>query len=139
LKSKLIASLALIVLVAGLEIGCTPVEQQGRNAAAALNGAIAAAQAQYQTSCSAPAAQQVNPTVCSLIDQAVSGQNALVTATETYCGFVVGAPPANPAASCVPVKSAQAGLVAAIANANTLVLELQAAVTNKIAGSKGAN
>ena len=42
----------LLTLVATLAlIACSPLEQQARNTAAALQGAIGAAQAQYQSTC----------------------------------------------------------------------------------------
>jgi hypothetical protein len=54
--------------------------------------------------------------------------NALVTAVETYCGWTPTLAPPDPAATCVPVKSAQAALQAAIANAATLALQIKGAI-----------
>jgi hypothetical protein len=105
-------------------IACSPLEQQARNTAAALQGAIGAAQAQYQSTCTTTPTQ----TPCTIINQAVAGQNALVTATETYCSWTVTAPPANATAACVPVKSAAAGLQTAISNATLFVTELRGVI-----------
>jgi hypothetical protein len=115
-----------LVIAAGtcLMTACPKPEQDARDAGAALNGAIAAAQAKYQAQCSADTKLQV----CTIINQAVSGQNALITATETYCGWSTAAPPPDPTATCVPVASAKSALIAAIANANSLTLELKGAL-----------
>ena len=111
--------LPLILLTA-----CSPLEQQARNAAAALQGTIVAAQAKYQTAC---VANPQAPT-CVQINHGVSAENALVTAIETYCGWSTTAPPADPNAKCVPVKTAQAALQSAIANANQLTSEIRGAI-----------
>jgi hypothetical protein len=84
-------------------IACTPLAEQARNTAAALQGAIEAAQTKYQSTCSASPTQSQ----CVMINQAVAGENALVTAP------------------CVPVKGATAGLQSAISNANLFVAELR--------------
>src|SRR6516164_3895374 len=91
--------LALCVLPT---LACSPLEEQGRDAAAALSGSIAAAQAKYQASCAANPAQQI----CQVINKGVSGENALITAIETYCGLSLNPAPPDPTAKCVPVKSA---------------------------------
>jgi len=115
MKTTVIVVLCLVLLA------CTPVEQQARNTAAALQGAIVAAQAKYQPSCLSNPQQ----TVCVTINQGVSGENALITATETYCGWSTTAPPTDPNAKCVPVKTAAAALSAAISNATALTLQLK--------------
>jgi hypothetical protein len=114
----------LLICCALVMIGCSPLEQKARDTAAALSGSIVAAQAQYQASCAA------NPTqnVCQLINRGVSGENALVTAVETYCGWDTTVGPPDPTAQCVAVKSAQAALEAAIANAATLTLQIKGAI-----------
>lgn len=115
-------SLAVIVLCAAIlpTLACSPIEQSARNTAAALAGAIGAAQTQYQSICTSDKTQ----TACVTIDRAIDGQNALVTAVEAYCGWSVTAPPANGALPCVPVKGATAGLQTAINNATLFVTEL---------------
>ncbi len=117
---------AIGVLVVGMVVmvGCSPVENQARDAAAALSGSIVAAQMKYQTSCSANPGQEV----CQVINRGVSGQNALITAVETYCGWDAASAPADPAAKCVPVRSAEAALRAAIANATALTLQIKGAI-----------
>lgn len=115
-------SLYLIVALTLATTACSPLEQQARNTAAALQGAIGAAQAQYQTTCTSNSSQ----TACTVINQAVAGQNALVTAIEGYCGWSTANPPAMPTtATCTPVKTATAGLTTAINNANLFVTELK--------------
>ncbi len=115
-----------VVMLMGMAImlGCSPIESRARDTAAALQGSLVAAQSQYKASCAANSSQQV----CQLIDRGVSGENALITAVETYCGWTADVAPSNPVATCVPVKSAQAALVAAIANATTLTLEIKGAL-----------
>jgi hypothetical protein len=103
-------------------VACSPLEQQARNTAAALQGAISSAQAQYLSQC------QATPTAagpCTIINQAVAGQNALVTAVEAYCGWSETAPPANGALACTPVKGAAPGLQTAINNATLFITEIK--------------
>jgi|SRR5271166_2130038 len=119
LLKKLLLLPLLLVMVA-----CTPLEQQARNTAAALQGVIVAAQAQYQTTCTANASQAV----CVDINKAVSAENALITATEAYCGWNTASPPANPNTACVPVSTATAGLQTAIGNATVFITQLKGAL-----------
>jgi hypothetical protein len=118
---KLLWLLLVIPLIA---CPTTPLEQGARNTAAALQGALQAAQTQFQTTCTSNPKQ----TACTVINQAVAGQNALITATEAYCGWSQAVPPPSTTATCVPVKSAQAGLTTAIANANLFVTELKGVI-----------
>lgn len=100
---------------------CSPIENKARDTAAALQGAIIAAQSQYQVPCTADNTQAA----CKVINKAVSGQNALVTSIEAYCGFSTTNPPADPSAKCSPVKSAEPALQSAIANATELISEIK--------------
>jgi hypothetical protein len=100
------------------------VENQARDTAAALSGSIVAAQSEYQVSCAANPGQEV----CQIINRGVSGENALITAIETYCGWTPTLAPPDPTATCVPVKAAQAALQAAIANAASLTLQIKGAI-----------
>jgi len=120
---KLIAVLTIAFLTVSL-VACSPVEAKARDTAAALGGSITAAQAKYKDSCTANPAQSV----CQLINKGVSGENALITAIETYCGWSTASPPADMSAKCVPVKSAEAALTAAVANAAQLTLEIKGAI-----------
>lgn len=113
----LVAVTAAVLCLAG----CSPIENRARDTAAALSGSIVAAQAKYQTSCAAHPAQGI----CQTINRAVSGENALITAVETYCGWSPTLAPPDPTAKCEPVKSAEAALQAAIANATLLTLEIK--------------
>ncbi len=105
-------------------LACSPLENQARDVAAALSGSIVAAQAKYQGSCTANPSQQI----CQAINRGVSVENALVTAVETYCGWAVTPAPPDPNAKCVPAKSAQAVLQAAVANALALTLQIKGAL-----------
>lgn len=107
-----------------LLIGCSPLEQNARNTAAALQGAIVAAQTSQQSSCSANSQQES----CIVITKAINGQTALVTSIEAYCGWSITNPPSDPNATCVPVKTAQAALETAIANATTFITELKGVI-----------
>lgn len=113
---KMLLAISLLILV-----GCSPIEQNARNTAAALQGTIVAAQAKYHDSCAAKPLQAV----CQDINKAVAGENVLITAVEAYCGWSPTAPPSDPNAACVAVKSAQAALTVAIANASTLTIEMK--------------
>jgi hypothetical protein len=105
-------------------VGCSPLENQARDTAAALSGSIVAAQTKYQASCAANPAQEI----CVVINRGVSGENALITAIETYCGWSSANTPPDPSATCIPVKSAQAGLQVAISNAASLTLQIKGAL-----------
>jgi len=117
---------ALLLVMAGLLclLGCSPLENQARDTAAALSGAIVAAQSKYEARCTANSGLEI----CQVINRAVSGENALVTAVETYCGWSVAVAPPDPAAKCVPVKSAEAALRAAIANAAAMTIQIKGAL-----------
>lgn len=120
MKIRLLIAILLTVILAG----CAPIEEKARDTAAALNGSITAAQAKYQTSCTANPTQQI----CKTINQGVAGQNALITSIQTYCGWSASVPPSDPTAKCVPVKSAEPALNAAIANAARLTTEIKGAL-----------
>ena len=118
------ATIIMLVLTLLPMLGCSPLENQARNTAAALSGSIVVAQTKYQADCAANPAQEI----CQVIDRGVSGENALITAVETYCGWTLTLAPPDSTATCVPVKSEQAALQAAIANAATLTLQLKGAI-----------
>lgn len=103
---------------------CSPVEKQARNAAAALQGSILQAQEHYGASCQNDPSQAI----CTTINKAISAQNALITAGETYCSWSPTNPPADPKAECVPVKELEPALRAAIANAAQFTSELKGAL-----------
>ena len=119
-------NLKTILLVAFLLVmaGCSPLENQARDTAAALSGSIVAAQTKYQATCGANPEQEI----CRVINRGVSGENALITAIETYCGWSQTLTPPDPSAKCVPVKSAEAVLQAAISNAAALTLQIKGAL-----------
>jgi len=114
----------LLVISSITMVGCSPLENEARDTAAALSGSIVAAQTKYQASCAANPGQEI----CQIINKGVSGENALITAVETYCGWSPTLAPPDPTATCVPVKSAQAALQAAIANAASLTLQIKGAL-----------
>jgi hypothetical protein len=114
-KSVLMFSLLLVT------IACSPIENKARDTAAALQGAILAAQSQYQTPCTADPTQAA----CKVINKAVSGQNALITSIEAYCGWSTTNPPSDPSAKCSAVKAAQPALETSIANATEFITELK--------------
>ena len=99
----------------------TTLEQHARDISAALQGAIVAAQTEWVDSCKIKPSQNE----CMIINGAVFGQNALITSIDAYCDWNPRNPPADPAAKCVPVATAEAGLVSAIGNAQQFVNELK--------------
>lgn len=115
--------LVFMTLITSLLIltGCPGVEGKARDTAAALKGALESAQAEYTTECQADPSK----TACTAINRGVAAQNALVTATEGYCGWATTAPPPDPSTKCVPVASAKAALDSAIANANQAITEIK--------------
>lgn len=119
-----IKTLWLLPLLA-ITLACpTPaLEQNARDASASLGGLLTAAQAQHQE-CVADS----TPVTCQTIKRGVSGQNALITSLETYCGWdVTGAPPPV-GTQCTPVTSAESALQSAITNANQLTNEVKGTV-----------
>lgn len=116
MKKLLVTFAACIVLT-----GCSPLEQNARNTAAALQGIIVAAQSEYQTSC----ASTPGLAVCQDINRGISAQNALVTAVEAYCSWNTVSPPTDPNAVCVPVKTSQQALQTAIANATAEITAIK--------------
>ena len=114
----------LLMTATILLIGCNNLESNARDVAASLNGVLTTAQSQRAEAC------QLNPTdaPCVLIKRGVAGQNALITATEAYCGWATTSAPLDPTTKCVPVKGAEAALKTAIANANELTLEIKQVV-----------
>ena len=113
-----------ILILCMVTVACAPLAQQARDVSAALNGALTSARASNDEAC------RVNPatTVCQAILRGVSAQNALITATETYCGFQLSPTPPPNDAVCQPVKSAEPALKVAIANANQIIGELKGTV-----------
>jgi hypothetical protein len=122
MMKRLMTMLTVVIVLPML--GCSPLENQARDTAAALSGSIVAAQSEYQASCVANPTQEV----CQVIDRGISGENALITAVESYCGWTPTLAPPDPTATCVPIKSAAAALEAAIANAATLTLQIKGAI-----------
>lgn len=120
----MIRRISIVLSLCFVLVACSPIEQQARNSAAALQGVLVAAQAKYHDSCVATPTQGV----CKDINRGISAENALITSIETYCGWSPTSPPQDPNAKCVPVKTAQAGLSAAISNANTLTMEIKGAI-----------
>jgi hypothetical protein len=114
----------LAVLSLALLMGCPSVVTNARDTAAALNGALVAAQTQHQASCTANPSQ----TACVTINKGIDGENLLISAIQTYCGWSPTVAPSDPTATCVPVSSALAGLNSAVANANTLIPQVKAVV-----------
>ena len=116
--------LILVVVASIVLCACPASEQNARDTAAALQGVITTAQTQYGTQCKSTPTDKP----CVIINQAVDGQNALVTAVEAYCGWSQTAPPPDKTAKCTPVKSAEAGLKTAIANANLFITEVKGVI-----------
>ena len=119
-KMLLVPLLALTIILSA----CPKFEQDARDTAAALGGAITAAQTQHQAECMA------TPTgsACVTINKSVAAQNTLITGIEAYCGWTAGVLPTDPKAVCVPVSSAKAGLQAAMNNANQFITQLKGVI-----------
>ena len=120
MKSVLMIAMLFVTLACP---STPPLEQNARDASAALGGLLTTAEAQHQE-CVADS----TPQTCQIIKRGVSGQGALITALETYCGMTIS-PTLDPSTPCVPVKSATTALQSAIANANQLVTEVKGTVT----------
>lgn len=112
---KLFLLLPLLLLTA-----CSPVENSARDTSAALNAVLLTAEDENLASCQADPTQSV----CTVINKGIDAENALITATEAYCGWSTTAPP-DPLQKCSPVKGADAALKTAIANADQFVTEIK--------------
>ena len=118
-RIPLLPTLALVLVM----VACQPPDQTARDTNAALSGAIHAAQTQYLATCQANPAQAA----CQTINRAVDGQNALVSALETYCGWPAGTVIDN-ASGCIPHKDAGTLLQAAVSRASQLTSEVKGLV-----------
>lgn len=116
--------IVVVVLATLIMAGCNSPEQQARDTAAGLSGVLTTAQSQFTASCQADS----NQNVCQIINRGIAGQNALITATETYCGFALTPTPPDPSEVCHPVKTAQPALQTAITNANQLITEIKGVI-----------
>lgn len=116
---------AIIICTLLLCAGCPTADQSARDVLAAATGTIQQAQSDYKQECTASPSEPK----CVLINQAIAGQNAAITALEAYCGFVPNV--TLPTATCVPVKSAVGALNAAIANLKNFTGEIAAILGNK--------
>jgi len=114
----LLLILPLLILTACPNVD--PAIKAGRDAAAAGQGAILAAQAQCKANPSAK--------VCPVLPQAAAAQNLLVTSLETACGWNPAAPPSDPNAKCVVVQGALPALNSATANLTQILTELNGAM-----------
>ena len=124
MKTTLTIATMLLTLVLSKCPNDGGLAQHARDTAAALNGAIVDAQKQNQASCNENNSQPK----CIIINKAVDGQNALVTAVEAYCGWSTANPPINLNGQCVPVATAADGLKTAIANADLFIVEIKGVV-----------
>ena len=115
----IVAFASLMVLTA-----CSQPEKKARDAAATLNGLLTQAKDQNRASCQANPSQSV----CQTINRGVDGQNALITAIQTYCGWSASTPPNDPNAKCVPVKGVEPILVSATNNVTQIISELRGVV-----------
>lgn len=118
MKLLTVATICCLVL---LTVACHTIESNARDTIAAAQGVIVQAQVQFQPQCSADATKAP----CPVINQAVSAQNAAITALEAYCGFT---PTSGVTEKCTPVKSLQPALTSALANLNQFVTELKGAI-----------
>ena len=121
LRSRFVLPLISACLILALT-GCSQVEQNARDTAAALSGVLISAQAQNQDCVT----DSTGPN-CSLISRGISAQGVLITATETYCGWTVANPP-SPKSKCVPVASAASALNSAISNATLIITEIKGVI-----------
>ena len=108
--------------------GCSPVEQQTRDALAASQGFIMQAQQNHQAECSQTPKKSFP---CAMINEAVGAQNLAIDALEVYCGWtasdVADAAAGKTVHACVPVKTAADPLKAALSNLNRILHDYKAA------------
>ena len=119
---------AILIAVVFLAAGCSPVEQQARDALAASQGFIMQAQKNHQAECSQTPKKDFP---CAMINQAVGAQNLAIDALEVYCGWsasdIADAAAGKSVHACVPVKTAADPLKAALSNLNRILKDYKAA------------
>jgi hypothetical protein len=115
MKIRLLGVLLPLAIVLS---GCTPVEQAARDAIAASAGALRSAQATYGAQC------KVLPSAapCVVINKAIAAQGVAIDATEAYCGFTAATPAGT---ACAPVKTALPALQTALANLSQTTKDVQ--------------
>jgi len=119
-------ALSLLLCAAGFLAGCTPLENNARDVAAAAQGFIIRAQTLHQAECAA----NPNLQVCGIINQAIGAQNLLIDSIESYCGWPARPTPAqlsSVTASCQRIKTFQAGLQTAVTNLDSTMSDLKIA------------
>jgi hypothetical protein len=122
MKKLLFLPIALLLCGFACPANTNNLAQNARDTSAALGGLLTQAQSQYMSQCLA----DNTGSSCTLINRGVQGQNALITALESYCSMPIGT--ALPSTTCVPVASAQAGLQSALDNATQLVNEIKGVI-----------
>ena len=109
MKLKLTVLLAATLLIAG----CQPAENTARDSIAAAKGVIEQAQTEYLATCTADSTQRP----CTLINDAVAGQNLAIDVLNLYCSgsdYLAGG-------ACQPNKEYQSRLLEAIRNLNGII------------------
>jgi len=118
----------LLIAIVFLAAGCTPVEQQARDALAASQGFIVQAQKNHQAECSQTPKKDFP---CGIINQAVGAQNLAIDALETYCSWtpqdVADAAAGKTVHPCVESKTAEDTLKSALANLNRILKDYKTA------------
>ena len=108
--------------------GCSPVENQARDALAASQGFIIQAQKNHQAECSQTPKKDFP---CGIINQAVGAQNLAIDALETYCSWtpqdVADAAAGKTVHPCVETKTAEDTLKSALANLNRILKDYKTA------------
>ena len=116
-----------LLIFALLLAGCTSLESNARDLAAASQGFIVTAQQKHTIECQATPLNDV----CVTINKAVYAQNVLIDAVETYCGWPARPTPAQLTAAgalpCKRVSGATATLQAAVNNLNAIMGDLKGA------------
>jgi hypothetical protein len=114
-RRVLVLPLLAVVLLAG----CQSFEKSARDAIAGAHGWVQQQQPIRQAECSADPSKAI----CRAINRVIAGEHTTAGVLNVYCA---GAPPAGQASfadggPCVPVKSAEAAIQAAIINLQTTV------------------
>ena len=115
-KSTIVLSFLLVL------VGCGPLETKARDTIAGMKGLLDSEQAARKAQCS------VDPSapVCQALIRGAGAENALVTATETYCGWSTLTPPTLDAV-CAPNKALAPALKNSIDNALRIISEIKKA------------
>lgn len=124
-KQLTVLLVVLLVALATTAFTCNnaqPIEKTARDGIATANGYITAAKNKHPECSPQQHPENQSMAQCQVIKHGIDTVNVSVSALSTYCQFGPADPPEK---QCVPVKTAQDGLVAALNNMNQTMTDVK--------------